>query len=88
MCNSGKTLGGSSSINGAAYTRGMAAQFDALSDLLDPADASLNWNWDSLFGYMKTSETFSAPNSQQKAKGANSVASYHGTSGPVQITFP
>ena len=34
------------------------------------------------------SETFSAPNSQQSAKGADSVASYHGTAGPVQVTFP
>ena len=33
-------------------------------------------------------EAFSAPNSQQQAKGAQSIASYHGTSGPVQVTFP
>ncbi|KAJ6559281.1 hypothetical protein B0H10DRAFT_2240528 [Mycena sp. CBHHK59/15] len=38
--------------------------------------------------YMKKSETFSAPNSQQAAKGAQSIASYHGTSGPVQVTYP
>lgn len=34
------------------------------------------------------SETFSAPNSQQAAKGAQSISSYHGFSGPVQITYP
>ena len=33
-------------------------------------------------------EGYSAPNSQQQAKGAGSVASYHRTSGPVQVTFP
>ena len=33
-------------------------------------------------------ETFSAPNAGQQAKGANSIASYHGTSGPVQVTYP
>ena len=33
-------------------------------------------------------ETFSAPNAQQQAKGAQSIASYHGTSGPVQATYP
>lgn len=33
-------------------------------------------------------ETFSAPNAGQIAKGANSIASYHGTSGPVQVTYP
>jgi hypothetical protein len=34
------------------------------------------------------SESFSAPNAGQIAKGANSIASYHGTSGPVQVTYP
>jgi len=34
------------------------------------------------------SETFSAPNGQQQAKGAESVAAFHGTSGPVQVTYP
>lgn len=33
-------------------------------------------------------ETFSAPNAQQAAKGAQSIASYHGTTGPVQVTYP
>jgi choline dehydrogenase-like flavoprotein len=50
---SGKTLGGSTSINGAAWTRGLNAQYDALSDLLEPSEANMNWNWDSLFTYMK-----------------------------------
>jgi choline dehydrogenase-like flavoprotein len=53
MIYSGKTLGGGSSINGAAWTRGLAAQYDAWSQLLETSEASLNWNWDNLFGYMK-----------------------------------
>ncbi|QRW07468.1 GMC oxidoreductase [Ceratobasidium sp. AG-Ba] len=84
----GKTLGGSSSINGAAFTRGLAAQYDSWSSLLTPSEQSLNWNWNSLFSYMKKSEGFSAPNSGQAAKGAQSNPAYHGTSGPVQVTFP
>ncbi|QRV78525.1 GMC oxidoreductase [Ceratobasidium sp. AG-Ba] len=84
----GKTLGGSSSINGAAFTRGLAAQYDAWSSLLTSSEQSLNWNWNSLFSYMKKSEGFSAPNSGQAAKGAQSNPAYHGTSGPVQVTFP
>ncbi|KAK7442996.1 hypothetical protein VKT23_015943 [Stygiomarasmius scandens] len=84
----GKTLGGSSSINGGHYTRGLAAQYDALTSLLEDSDANAGWNWDGLFSYMKKSEGFSAPNDQQKAKGAQSVASFHGTSGPVQVTYP
>ena len=34
------------------------------------------------------SESFTAPDSQQMAKGAQSIASYHGSSGPVQVAFP
>ncbi|KAI0032449.1 hypothetical protein K488DRAFT_70648 [Vararia minispora EC-137] len=84
----GKTLGGGSSINGATWTRGMKAQYDAMASLLDPADANSGWDWNGLFTYMKKAEGYSAPNTQQKAKGAGSVASYHGTAGPVQVTFP
>jgi choline dehydrogenase len=36
---------------------------------------------------MKKAETFSAPNSQQKAKGAQSDPNAHGTTGPIQTTF-
>ena len=36
---SGKTLGGSSSINGGAWTRGLAAQYDAWSSLLETSEA-------------------------------------------------
>ncbi|EDR06224.1 uncharacterized protein LACBIDRAFT_174286 [Laccaria bicolor S238N-H82] len=84
----GKTLGGGSSINGGAYTRGLAAQYDAWSTLLEPSEASVGWNWQGIWNYMKKSETFSAPNSQQAAKGAQSLPDYHGYTGPVQITYP
>ncbi|KAJ7620946.1 hypothetical protein FB45DRAFT_927961 [Roridomyces roridus] len=83
----GKTINGSS-INGAHWTRGLNAQYDAWSTLLEDDEASVGWNWDGMFEYMKKAETFSAPNSQQAAKGAQSIASYHGTSGPVQVTYP
>ncbi|KAJ7929582.1 alcohol oxidase [Mycena leptocephala] len=84
----GKTLGGSTSINGAAWTRGLNAQYDAWSTLLEANESSVGWNWAGMFNYMKKAETFSAPNAQQAAKGAQSIASYHGTSGPVQVTYP
>ncbi|KAI0716163.1 alcohol oxidase [Cerioporus squamosus] len=84
----GKTLGGSSSINGGHWTRGLNAQYDAWSSLLEDSEASIGWNWDGIFSYMKKAESFSAPNAQQMAKGAQSIASYHGTTGPVQVTYP
>ncbi|PPQ66234.1 hypothetical protein CVT26_010935 [Gymnopilus dilepis] len=84
----GKTLGGGSSINGAAYTRGLNAQYDSWSSLLETSEASVGWNWQGLWGYMQKSEAFSPPNSQQAAKGAQFISSYHGYSGPVQVTYP
>ncbi|KAJ3927900.1 MAG: glucose oxidase [Lentinula lateritia] len=84
----GKTLGGSTSINGAHYTRGMQAQYDAWTTLLEISAADAGWDWEGILGYMQKSEAFSAPNSQQAAKGAESVADYHGLSGPVQVTYP
>ncbi|KAJ6615969.1 hypothetical protein B0H10DRAFT_2219843 [Mycena sp. CBHHK59/15] len=84
----GKTLGGTSSINGGHWTRGLNAQYDAWSTLLEANESSVGWNWAGLVNYMKKSEAFSAPNAQQAAKGAQSIASYHGTSGPVQVTYP
>ena len=41
-----------------------------------------------LADFLPQSETFSPPNSQQAAKGAQSIPSYHGFSGPVQVTYP
>ena len=49
----GKTLGGSSSINDAVWTRGVKEQYDSWSELLEEDEASLGWNWDGLFSYMK-----------------------------------
>ncbi|KAF9269745.1 alcohol oxidase [Marasmius fiardii PR-910] len=84
----GRTLGGSTSINGGHYTRAMAAQYNALSSLLEESEANVGWNWESVFNYMKKSEGFSGPNDQQSAKGAQQVPAYHGTEGPLQVTFP
>ena len=58
---SGKTLGGSSSINGAVWTRGAAAQYDAWSDLLEKEETSVGWNWENLFAYMKKVWLVSVP---------------------------
>ncbi|KAI3610976.1 glucose oxidase [Moniliophthora roreri] len=85
---SGKTLGGSSSINGGHYTRGLAAQYDAWSTLLESSEAGVGWNWNGMFNYMKKSEGFSGPNEQQSDKGAQANDAYHGFNGPVQVTFP
>ncbi|TCD69119.1 hypothetical protein EIP91_008595 [Steccherinum ochraceum] len=83
----GKTLGGSSSVNGASWTRGTKAQYDTWSTLLDPSEAHLGWDWDGMFKYMKKAENFTSPSVDQRALGANWIASFHGTSGPVNAEF-
>ncbi|WWC60111.1 uncharacterized protein I303_102675 [Kwoniella dejecticola CBS 10117] len=84
----GKTLGGSTSINGLAQTRGQKAQYDSLSTFLGGNDGNGYWNWDGMYFGMLKSEGFSAPNDQQKDAGASSNPAYHNTSGPLQVTYP
>ncbi|KAH9920533.1 alcohol oxidase [Epithele typhae] len=88
LIHGGKTLGGSSSINGAYWTTGTEAQYDMWSDLLEEDEVSVGWNWANVSAYMKKAEGFSPPNTQQRTKGAASVAAFHGTNGPVRATFP
>jgi choline dehydrogenase-like flavoprotein len=86
----GRTLGGSTAINGMTYTRGQAVQYDSLAELLPGASAAekARWSWDGMLAAMKKAEGFSAPNADQQSKGATSNPAYHGASGPVQVTFP
>lgn len=50
----GKLLGGSSGINGMAWDRGAAAEYDAWGHLAGDTD----WRWSQLLPFMKKSETF------------------------------
>jgi len=63
----GKTLGGSSSINGMVYVRGHACDFDQWAEL-----GAEGWNYQSCLPYFKRAETW--------AQGADA---YRGDSGPV-----
>ncbi|KAJ7113056.1 alcohol oxidase [Mycena epipterygia] len=83
----GKTLGGSSSINGGSWTRGSIAQYDAWTTLLEPAEAGVGWDWEGMVHYMKKAEAFMLPTADQIAKGAESIPSVHGSSGPVHAAF-
>ncbi|KAJ6628559.1 hypothetical protein B0H10DRAFT_1940393 [Mycena sp. CBHHK59/15] len=84
---SGKTLGGSSSINGGVWTRGAVAQYDAWAKLLEPSESNVGWNWDGMLHYMKKSENFMPPTADQIGKGAEAIPSIHGSSGPVHSAF-
>lgn len=66
----GKTLGGSSSLNGMIYVRGAASDYDGWA-----AEGNTGWNYASVLPYFKKSEDFQS--------GANE---YHGTGGPLHVT--
>lgn len=76
----GKALGGTSTINGMAYTRAQDVQIDAWGNM-----GNAGWSWSSLFPYYQKSEDFQVPTPAQYDAGANYVASYNGKSGPLLV---
>ena len=66
----GKTLGGSSSINGLIYIRGQREDYDAWASA-----GNAGWGYDELLPYFRRSE--------KNARGANT---YHGGEGPLKVS--
>ncbi|KAM0751192.1 alcohol oxidase [Meredithblackwellia eburnea MCA 4105] len=83
LVDSGKCLGGGSSINGMLFYRPAAAELDGFETL-----GNTGWNSQSLFGYMSQVERFTPPNALQISQGANYVPSVHGFNGQVNTSFP
>ncbi|CZR59352.1 related to choline dehydrogenase and related flavoproteins [Phialocephala subalpina] len=77
-----KAVGGTSTINGMAYTRAEDVQVDAW-ELLGNA----GWNWDSLLPYYLKSEDFTTPAAFQIADGVTYNPADHGTSGPLDTGY-
>jgi choline dehydrogenase len=69
----GRTLGGSSSINGMIYIRGNRADYDAWRDLHGCA----GWGYADLLPYFRRAED------QQRGASA-----YHGAGGPLRVEDP
>lgn len=80
--NSGKALGGTSTINGMTYMRAQKAQVDAWQSM-----GNSGWNWESLLPHYKGSEMFELPTTKQKVLGADYDPSAHGDNGPVTVSF-
>jgi choline dehydrogenase len=68
----GKTLGGSSSINGMVYVRGHALDFDGWRQ-----QGNVGWGWDDVLPYFKRSEDY--------FRGASDA---HGAGGEVSVVDP
>ncbi len=66
----GKTLGGSSSLNGMIYVRGHASVYDGWAK-----DGNKGWDYKSVLPYFKKSEDYDQGASQ-----------YHGQGGPLRVT--
>ncbi|KAF5359081.1 hypothetical protein D9757_013285 [Collybiopsis confluens] len=78
----GSCLGGGSSINGLMGARPTFAGMNAVEALGNPG-----WGWNNFLPYMQKSETFTPPDPIQITEGADYIASVHGFSGPVGVSF-
>lgn len=79
---SGRCVGGSSSINGMVWFHPTKPEMDALEAL-----GSKGWNWETLYPYMTAVETYHLPNDEQVADGASVDQAIHGYTGPVNVSF-
>jgi choline dehydrogenase-like flavoprotein len=80
----GNVVGGGSVVNGMAFDRASAADYDAWERL-----GNVGWNWNNLLPYFKKSTTFTPPSLLHTAAfGITYDASYYGTNGPIQASFP
>ena len=79
----GKTLGGSTSINGAAWNRAHKIQYDHLGNITGDD----RYNFKNMQKYMNMAESFVPPTDEQRAAGADYLPEAHGSRGPLSIGF-
>ncbi|PVH90648.1 GMC oxidoreductase [Periconia macrospinosa] len=79
--NQGRCLGGSSSINGLAYTRGSSSIYNLWASL-----GNNGWSWEKVFPYFKKSTTFNPPSAKNVTAQDYDVSLY--SDGPVQLAYP
>lgn len=80
----GKTLGGSTSINGAAWNRAHKVQYDMLANITgDPT-----FGFHHMQKYMNRAESFKPPNNEEKKLGMDYVQQAHGYNGFLEISPP
>ncbi|RAR01774.1 gmc oxidoreductase [Stemphylium lycopersici] len=80
----GNVVGGGSVVNGMAFDRASAADYNAWEQL-----GNSGWNFESLLYYFKKSTTFTPPlASNVKEFGTTYDASCYGTNGPIHASYP
>ncbi|KAI1856911.1 uncharacterized protein JN550_013581 [Neoarthrinium moseri] len=80
---SGKCVGGGTSINGMVWYRPTEIEVNKLQDLGNPG-----WNWAALEPYMQAIEKFHPPDETQSQQGAGYDPDVHGYVGVVNVSFP
>lgn len=79
----GNVVGGSSTVNGMAWDRGSAIDYDSWEDL-----GNEGWGWDTLLEYFRKSSTFSPPADVYVEKyGYEWTADAYGD-GPIRVGYP
>lgn len=80
----GNVVGGGSVVNGMAFDRASAADYDAWEQL-----GNVGWSWAGLLPYFKKSTTFTPPVSVNvNLFGITFDVSLYGTNGPIQASYP
>ncbi|KAH8827160.1 hypothetical protein DL96DRAFT_1235009 [Flagelloscypha sp. PMI_526] len=80
---SGKCVGGSSSINGVMWYRPAPVEYDALESL-----GNTGWSANTLMPFVEAVEHNIPPTDVQRAQGANYNPRFHGFNGLVNTSFP
>ncbi|KAF7342831.1 Aryl-alcohol oxidase [Mycena sanguinolenta] len=78
----GYILGGCSSHNGMAYTRGAAEDFDRYATLTGDD----GWSWNKIFPYFLKNEQWTAPADNHDTHGQFNPK-VHGTAGPIEVSI-
>ncbi|KAJ7479167.1 alcohol oxidase [Mycena latifolia] len=80
----GKLVGGSSSINGLAWRRAAADDYDAWSEIIDDK----SWSFNSLLPYFKKSENWTAPTILYPGQVISpALKGSQGSGGPIQVSY-
>ncbi|TGO59033.1 hypothetical protein BOTNAR_0170g00090 [Botryotinia narcissicola] len=80
----GKVIGGSSAINGMAFMRGNAAEYDHWEEL-----GNSGWNWEGLLPYFKKREHFTPADEKEVQEwGIEYEANVHGENGFIKNGYP
>ncbi|KAG6909527.1 hypothetical protein DXG01_017084 [Tephrocybe rancida] len=87
----GKVLGGSSAVNAMYLVRPSEIEVNAWRSLIEVEDSESAkiWGWEEFYSAMKKSETFTPPSGDVEQVGNISWSALtHGSSGPMQASYP